>query len=88
MSLETAVLHALAFWFVFYVVNYSTLLRRMRGPLYGRLPEWARTLLRCPLCTSFWVYVGVCAFSGYTPLVLWVPPLVLIIDLVYRKLSV
>lgn len=85
--LEATILWALAIWAVFFVANHAELTRRVREAVLPVLPRWLASLLTCPFCISWWGMLIFCIGGGYTPLLLTCPPIVLIIDKMFVKLS-
>lgn len=88
------------FWFLYYLLNHSVLLRRPRAVLGTLMPGWLIYLLKCPLCLSFWGLIlvqilhfalwsvsALSLFVGYLPLTVICPPLTLFTELIYQKLS-
>lgn len=85
--LETVILFSLAFWFFFYLANHAKITEKIRNALSPVFPNWIKGAATCALCSSFWVLAAFSLFTGFTPLLLWVPPATLFIDLTYQKLT-
>lgn len=85
--LETVVLASISLWFAFYVVNHAEVTRKVRAGLLPALPGWITDLIECPICASFWALTAFTLLVGYTPLMWVCPPIVLLLDLIYRRLS-
>jgi hypothetical protein len=86
-TLESVILLSLALWLLYFLVNHAEMFRRLRTAVMPALPNWLRYPLECALCLPFWVLVAASLLTGWTPMVLWVPPVVLGLDLCYRRLS-
>lgn len=84
--LEAILLNSLALWGAFFLVNHAEITAKPRGAIMPILPRWLATLVSCPLCVTFWGLVAVSLFTGFTPMILWVPQLVLFIDCAYLRL--
>lgn len=84
--LEAILTTSLALWMAFYLVNHADMFSRLRAAAMSVLPRWVAYPLSCPICFAWWVLVAACVLAGWTPLVLWVPPVVLLLDLAYLRL--
>lgn len=85
--LESAILYAFACWFGFYLLARAKITARPRAWFMRVSPQWAQDVVTCPICATFWAWVVVCITSGYTPMVWWVPPMVLFLDLLFVRLN-
>lgn len=85
--LEQAILFSLTLWSAFYLVNHADLTAKVRNAVFPVLPRWLAYPLQCAFCSTVWVLVAISLFTGFTPLLLWSPPLTLGLDLAYRRLS-
>lgn len=87
-------------WFKFYLINHAAIFSRLRAALAPLIPCWLKTLLKCPLCVSFWglilaqlLYLALWLFSaaslfvGFIPLAVICPPAVLFVELAYQRLK-
>lgn len=84
--LETVVLVSLAVWMAFYVVNHAEMTVRLRETALPLLPKWLAYPLTCAICFGWWVMAAFSLLTGFTPLLLLVPPVTLLIDLAYQRL--
>lgn len=84
--LEIVILNALLIWFLHFLINHAELFAPLRTALMPLLPRWIRYPLECSLCLAFWLLAAMSLFTGWTPLVLWVPPVTLGLDLCYQRL--
>lgn len=86
--LEALILYSLFCFAVFYLLNHSDLVKAPREWVYQRLPGWLAYSLSCAFCLTFWVSLGLAIWSGLPAgIVLTAPPLVLLINLAYVRLS-
>lgn len=87
-------------WFTFYLINHATLFSRPRAAFGSITPNWLVSLLKCPLCLSWWIMVfvqiwtfilyalsAVSLFWGYIPLMVICPPLTLMLEMAYQRLK-
>lgn len=86
-ALESVILSAIVLWFAFYLVNHADITAKVRAAVLSAIPGWMASLISCALCSSFWVLAAISLFTGFTPMLFWVPPTVLFIDLAYRRLK-
>jgi len=84
--LAAAILYAMAFWMGFFLLTYAEITGSIRKGIYPKLPSWLIKLVICPLCVTFWGLAAVSLFVGYTPMMIYCPPMVLFLDLVYKRL--
>lgn len=84
--LECTVLYALAIYMIFFLCNYAELFSDLRNWLFPKLHPKAAYAVQCPVCFSFWSLSAMSLFTGFTPLVLCVPPVCLFMDLTFQKL--
>jgi hypothetical protein len=84
--LDTVILTALSIWFAFFVVNYAELFDPLRQWIFPRLHPKLRYAITCPICFATWCLVAFSLFTGFTPLLLYVPPCCLLFDLIFNKL--
>lgn len=85
--LETVILNAIAFWGLFFLVNHADLFSRVRNAVMPVLPRWLAYPIQCAFCASFWTLAAFSLFTGWTPMILWVPPCVLFVDQGFRGLT-
>jgi hypothetical protein len=77
-----------ALFAIYYVLNHSEILAKVRAALAPAVPPWIRKLFSCSFCLSFWLTFGVWAITptGFG-IILAAPVVVMFLSLVYDKLS-
>ena len=86
--MEALLLYSTAVWFIFYMINHSELLQKVRAALFPALPKWLATLLACPICFCWWFTAALSFFwFGFTPMILTAPVVTLFLDLAYLRLK-
>lgn len=73
-------------FFVYYLLNHATLFERLRAAVLPVLPHWIANSLQCAFCFTWWSLAAFSLFTGWNPFPLLCPPVVLGMDLVYRRL--
>lgn len=85
--LESVILTSLGVYLSFFIVNYAELFTGVRQWVSPRLHPKVAYALACPVCYAFWGLSAVSLFTGFTPLVVCVPPVCLFLDLAFHKLK-
>lgn len=84
--LETVILTSICAWFAFFLLNYAEIFDGLREWVFPRLHPTALYIVGCPVCITFWALAAYSLFTGFTPLILYVPVCTLFIDLAFNKL--
>lgn len=86
--MEQLLFYSIAVFFLFWVINYSEILEKLRAAVFPVLPRWIGYPLSCSVCFSFWITGALCFFvSGVFPLVLTTPVCVMMLELIYLRLK-
>lgn len=88
MILVSYIIFALQFWFFFFLVNHSLILKKPREWVYSKLPSQMVYPLSCAFCSAFW-FTTILFLTGINSyqLVLVSPVIVLFLELAFLKLT-
>lgn len=87
IMLDILAYYSLICFFAYYIINHSSFLEAVRVCIMPKLPIWLAKSLTCAFCFTFWVLMAFSLFTGWTPLPVVCAPVVLGMDLAYRKLQ-
>ena len=77
----------LVVWLIYFLINHAEMFSKLRAAAIPALPRWISYPLTCALCFAWWILAAFSLFTGWSPLVLWVTPCVLMWDLGFRRLN-
>lgn len=88
MMIEAVLLYCLAAWFAFFLINHAEMFDKVRAAAMPALPRWISYPLACSFCFTFWTLAAFSLLAGsWTPLMLYCPPISLLIELTYQRLK-
>lgn len=85
---EFLLFYSLFLFFIHFLLNHSEILNKPREILMPLLPNLISYIIQCPLCLTFWTTLIMWWITGLSVYyVVAAPPVVLFLDLIYRKLK-